>query len=449
MSNTDTPKTFNYSFLSFLKHRVNGGMILMFAALLAMLVANSPWGGAYAEIWNNRISLQIGDFNLFSHHGEPLTLLQFINDALMAIFFFSVGLEIKREVMVGELSSPRKALLPVIAAFGGMLVPVMFYFIFAHTYPESRGLAIPMATDIAFSLGVLSMFGRRVPISLKIFLTTFAVVDDIGGILVIALFYSTGIAANYLIWAAIILLILLVGNYFKVHNKLFYIGFGIVMWYLFLQSGIHCTIAGVIVAFTIPARPRYRIKMYVDRIRTNIEELGTLTKVGEEKIILTTEQINQLKSIESASTRVISPLQAIENRMHGLVNYFIMPLFAFANAGVELSGGEGTLGSVTLAVASGLILGKLIGLFSFTFFAIKSKLVPMPEGMNWKNIGAVSLLGGIGFTVSLFIGNLSFAEVAPHLLNQAKIGVLLGSVLSGILGYFALNAVLPKEKEVA
>lgn len=440
-------KAKNYSFLSTLKHRINGGMVLMTMAVLAMIIANSPLGDNYQALWQYPIGLQIGDFNLFSHHGEPLTLMAFINDALMALFFFSVGLEIKREVMVGELSSPRKALLPVIAAFGGMVIPVLFYFFIAHTEPESNGLAIPMATDIAFSLGVLSLFGKRVPISLKIFLTAFAVVDDIGGILVIAFFYTQNLATDYLIASAVVLAILYLGNRLGVMHRIFYIGFGIVMWYFFLQSGIHCTIAGVIIAFVIPARPNLQVTHYVNRIRESISKFPLAsTDQKEENIVLDSDQINELKSIEAASNRVISPLQSLENSMHGWVNYFIMPLFAFANAGVVLDGGMDSIGTVTLAVLFGLTIGKFIGLYVFTMLAIKLRIVNMPHGMNFKNLAGVSLLGGIGFTVSLFIANLSFDNGYDELLNQAKLGVLMGTIIAGVLGYIVLNMVLPKEQ---
>lgn len=437
-------KTFDYSFLSFFKHRVNGGMLLMIVAVLAMVIANSPWADAYHQFWSHPVALQIGSFNLFSHHGEPLTLMTFINDALMAVFFFSVGLEIKREILVGELSSFRQALLPIIAAVGGMIVPVLIYFLITQGTPSVDGLAIPMATDIAFSLGVLSLFGKRVPLSLKIFLTAFAVVDDIGGILIIAFGYTSHLAVSYLLAAFGVLLVLVIANKMGVMNKTFYGFLGLVVWYLFLQSGVHSTIAGVLVAFTIPSIPCLNVKKYIRRICDNVAEFPHFDKSS---ILLTPHQIDVLKSIESASDRVISPLQFMEDRMHGMVNYLIMPLFAFANAGITLSGGEGPIaGTVTYAIVFGLVLGKFIGIFSFTYLAVRSKLVTMPKGMNWKNVAGVSLLGGIGFTVSLFIANLSFGETDEILLNQAKLGVLIGTVLAGILGYVVLRMTLPKEE---
>ena len=414
-------KTFDYSFLSFLKHRVNGGMVLMIVAVLAMVIANSPWAEAYHAFWSHPVSLQVGGFNLFSHHGEPLTLMAFINDALMAVFFFSVGLEIKREVLVGELSSLRQALLPIIAAVGGMIVPVAIYFAMTSGTPAEGGLAIPMATDIAFSLGVLSLFGKRVPLSLKIF----------GG---------------YLLAAFVILAILLIANRMQVMSRTFYCVAGIVVWYLFLQSGVHATIAGVLVAFTIPSIPCLNVKKYITRIRENIAEFPHFDKSS---ILLTPNQIDVLKSIESASDKVISPLQFMEDRMHGMVNYVIMPLFAFANAGITLSGSSGEIaGLVTYAVVLGLVLGKFVGIYLFTWLAVRMRVTSLPQGMDWKNVAGVSLLGGIGFTVSLFIANLSFGLSDETLLNQAKLGVLIGTVLAGILGYIVLHFVLPREKSV-
>ena len=439
-------KTFDYSFLSFLKHRVNGGMVLMVVAVLAMIVANSPWAETYHAFWNHPVSLQVGGFNLFSHHGEPLTLMAFINDALMAVFFFSVGLEIKREVLVGELSSLRQALLPIIAAVGGMIIPVAIYFAMTSGTPAEGGLAIPMATDIAFSLGVLSLFGKRVPLSLKIFLTAFAVVDDIGGILVIAFCYTSHLAGGYLLAAFIILAILLIANRMQVMSRTFYCVSGIVVWYLFLQSGVHATIAGVLVAFTIPSIPCLNVKKYITRIRENIAGFPHFDIIS---ILLTPNQIDVLKSIESASDKVISPLQFMEDRMHGMVNYVIMPLFAFANAGITLSGGEGDIaGLVTYAVVLGLVLGKFAGIYLFTWLAVRMRITSLPQGMDWKNVAGVSLLGGIGFTVSLFIANLSFGATDEALLNQAKLGVLAGTILAGVVGYIVLSFVLPSKKSV-
>jgi len=300
-----------------------------------------------------------------------------------------------------------------------------------------------MATDIAFSLGVLSLLGKRVPLSLKIFLTAFAVVDDIGGILVIAVFYSSHVAYGYLLVAALLFVLLYFIGKHGATNKLFFLIIGVIIWYLFLQSGIHSTIAGVLFAFIIPAKPQLHVGKYIERIRRIINTFPTMEG---NSIVLTNEQIAKLKQVESASDRVISPLQSLEDNLHGAVNYIILPLFAFVNAGVVFSGGGEVMGEVSIAVALGLLCGKFLGIYFFTWLAIKSRLAPMPEGMNWKNIAGVSLLGGIGFTVSLFIANLSFGSTYPILLNQAKFGVLSGTVLAGALGYIVLYLVLPKKK---
>lgn len=433
----------NFSFQRAAHYHINGGMLLMVVVLIALILANSPWGDAYAAFWNYEVHLQIGEFNFFSHNGHHLTLMTFINDALMAIFFFTVGLEIKREVLVGELSSFRQALLPIVAACGGMLVPVIIYYFMTAGTPAQSGLAIPMATDIAFSLGVLSLFGKRVPISLKVFLTAFAVVDDIGGILVIALFYSSHLDASYILASAGVLAVLCGGNYFRVRNRWFYLFFGVIMWYLFLQSGIHATIAGVIAAFTVPATPHYKIGKYINRIKENISVFPASDK---ESIVLDKIQINILKTIESSSDRVISPLQSLEDSLHGVVNYVILPLFAFANAGISLTADHGGIevGTPTWAVMTGLLVGKFVGIYLFTWLVIKMGFAGLLKGMTWVNLTGICLLGGIGFTVSLFIANLSFGE-APALLTQAKMGVLIGTVLAGVLAYMVLKFTLPKQ----
>lgn len=415
---------------------------MFLTAILAAVVANSSLSPIYQDFLLQELHLRVGNFNLLSHGGHPLTMIEFINDCLMTIFFLAVGLEIKRELLVGELSSVRKAALPFIAACGGMLLPVVIYSLLVEPgTPGTRGAAIPMATDIAFSLGVLSLLGKRVPLSLKIFLTAFAVVDDIGGILVIALFYSGNVAYGYLIAAAALYVFLYYMGKLGMSQKIFFLLFGVVIWYLFLQSGIHSTISGVILAFVIPARPRLDAGKYIERIR---DVIGEFPVSQSHNIVLTNEQIATLKQVERASDNVISPLQSLEDNLHGVINFVILPLFAFANAGVVLGGGGDIVGEVSVAVAVGLLLGKFLGIYLFTWLAIRSGLVLMPEGMNWKNIAGVSLLGGIGFTVSLFIANLSFAGEYPELLNQAKFGVLFGTILAGMLGYAMLDRVLPK-----
>ena len=438
-----------------LKNYANGGTVLMVATALALLVVNLPFSrDFYNSLWTHEIALQIGGFNLFSHHGHPMSIMAFINDALMAVFFFSVGLEIKREVLVGELSSFRQALLPIVAAIGGMGIPVILFFLMGRGTDYIGGAAIPMATDIAFTLGVLAMLGSRVPVSLKIFLTTLAVVDDIGGILVIAIFYSTHIDYWMLLAAAVLLAILAAGGKLAIQSKVFYLGIGAFVWFLFLNAGIHPTIAGVLIAFCVPARPVYAPKNYVKTIRRNI---GYFSSEDEEKLtsrtILSKPQMNWLKEIESASDKVISPLQDMEDSLHPVVNYIIVPLFAFANAGIffgDLQFGA-LFSGVAPAIIVGLVAGKFLGIFTFSWLAVKLGWAPMPEGCDWKQIAGVSVLGGIGFTVSLFIANLSFGTGDPYLsqiLNNAKLGILVGSLLAGILGWLILFLTLPKKQTV-
>ncbi len=381
-----------------IKSYAGGGNLLIVATLLAFIIANSPWSESYFSWWEYPVSLQIGEFNLFAHHGHSMNLMEFINDALMVIFFFTIGLEIKQEILVGELKSVKQALLPVVAAVGGMVVPVLIFVYIGWGSDFLQGSAIPMATDIAFSLGVLSMLGKRVPLSLKIFLTTLAVVDDIGGILVIAIFYSSHIAGIYLLYAAGVFLLLWLGGRWGIRSKALYLIGGGVAWFLFLRSGIHPTIAGVLTAFCIPA----------------------------------------------------ALLHDMEEDLHPLVNYLIIPLFAFANAGIILSGIKiSTLFSgISLAIFVALAAGKFLGIFLFSWLIIKLKLVPMPQFSTWGSLASISMLGGIGFTVSLFIANLSFEDRGVEgdiLLGQAKLGIIMGSLVAGVLGYVLLRLTLPKQ----
>lgn len=441
-----------YSARQALRRHATGGNVLIAATLLALIVANIPAINTYYfEFWTQEVRLQVGDFNIFSHSGEPMNLLAFINDALMAIFFFSIGLEIKREVLVGELSSFKQALLPIVAAVGGMAVPVLVYWFLSRGTDYSGGAAIPMATDIAFSLGVLAMLGQRVPLSLKIFLTTLAVVDDIGGIIVIAAFYSTHIELTLLFYAALLFGLLLLGSLLRIKSKLFYLGVGGVIWFLFLNSGIHPTIAGVLVAFCVPATPVFAPKKYIKIIRRSISNFkGDENDVDlEKRTILGKEQMNWLKQVESASDKVISPLQDLEDSLHQVVNFVILPLFAFANAGILLLGMEpaSTFEGISLSIICGLVIGKFLGIFSFSWLTVKLRLAPMPAHASWSMMAAMAMLGGIGFTVSLFIATLSFNAAVPEqaaLLEHAKLGIVVGSVLSGLLAFVWLHLVLPK-----
>lgn len=439
-----------YAATQALRRHASGGNILIGATVLALIIANIPGiNNYYFDFWQQEIRLQMGDFNIFSHSGEPMDLIAFINDALMAVFFFSIGLEIKREILVGELSSFKQALLPIVAAIGGMLLPVIIYMCFAKGSDFADGAAIPMATDIAFSLGVLAMLGKRVPVSLKIFLTTLAVVDDIGGIVVIASFYSTHIELTYLFYAAGLFVLLLLGSLMRIKSKIFYLGVGGVIWFLFLNSGIHPTIAGVLVAFCVPATPVFAPKKYIRIIRSSISHFrGEDDDLLVKRTILNKDQMNWLKEIESASDKVISPLQELEDSLHPIVNYFIVPLFAFANAGIFLLDTDPAtiVEGVSLAIICGLVAGKFLGIFIFSWITVKLRLAPMPAGTNWAMMASIAMLGGIGFTVSLFIATLSFGSPEMvEMLNHAKLGIVIGSLLSGLLGFILLHRTLPRK----
>ncbi|MCH5231032.1 MAG: Na+/H+ antiporter NhaA [Muribaculaceae bacterium] len=432
-----------------IRRHATGGNILIMATLLAFIIANIPAiNSYYFEFWNQEVRLQIGDFNLFSHSGHPMSLLSFINDALMAIFFFSIGLEIKREILVGELSSFKQALLPIIGALGGMIVPVAMFLWLSAGSDFSQGAAIPMATDIAFSLGILAMLGNRVPLSLKIFLTTLAVVDDIGGIIVIAVFYSSHIELMLLVYAAILLGVLMLGSALRIKTKIFYLLIGGVVWFLFLNSGIHPTIAGVLVALCVPATPVFAPKKYIKKIRRAISNFRDVDdEVLTKRSILNKEQMNWLKEIESASDKVISPLQELEDALHPVVNFFIVPIFAFANAGIHLLNTDpaSLFEGIGLVIMICLVAGKFVGIFTFSWLTVKFRLAPMPAHSTWREMASVAMLGGIGFTVSLFIATISFGNdpAQAELLNQAKLGIVSGSLIASIIGFLWLHKTLP------
>ena len=453
MSNIQQPDS---SFIGLIRRYVSASVLLIIATVLALIFANLPaTRHLYAWLWQQPVSLSIGGFNVFSHGSHPLTLMDFINDFLMFFFFLSVGLEIKREVLCGELSTRQKALLPIIGACGGMLMPVVIFFCVCLGHPlMERGCAIPMATDIAFSLGVLSMFGKRVPLGLKIFLAALAVADDLGGIIVIALFYSQGLAWPYLLAAAVVVAILLIGNRCEVRLKAYYMSFGLILWYLVLNSGIHATIAGVALAFCIPANLTRGTRYYMEYIREYLKQYPDIdfTEADRKKaMVLDKTDIQLLRRIEKASDQLISPLQDIEDQLAMPINYIVIPLFAFANAGVDFEGMS--IGSlfhgVALGVFLGLLVGKFTGVLSFSWLSIKLGVCQMPEGGNWRSFASVCMVCGIGFTVSMFIAALSYpahlGADAAEMLNEAKLGILCGTLASAFVGAFLLNYTLPHE----
>lgn len=448
----------NYAFLSSFKKYVNSSVLLIGATILALLVANlDATRELYKEVWTLPVNLSVGGFNLFSHGGHTMSLGAFINDFLMAIFFLSVGLEIKREFLCGELSSMKKALLPIIGACGGMIVPVIVFFILCGLTSSDplaeRGMAIPMATDIAFSLGVLSMFSRRVPMGLKIFLAALAVTDDLGGIIVIGVKYTDHLSLNYVLGAIACVFLLVYGNLRQTRSKMFYLSIGIALWYCMLNSGIHATMAGVVLAFCIPANLPDGTKFYIERIRNNIRKFPVIEVSSDDRnkpALLNEDDISLLKSVESASDHLISPLQDLEDMLKHPINYFIIPLFAFANAGVDFTGMsiDNLFTGVGLAVFLGLLVGKFAGVFSFSWMSVKLKVVQLPKHTNWLSFASVCMLCGIGFTVSMFMAELSYGPVGRvDLLNNAKLGILCGTVASAMIGSIMLNYSLPKTLE--
>lgn len=415
-------------FQKFVKIESLSGILLFSATIFALIWANSPFAHLYESLWDYKLGITTESFSL----NKPLIL--WVNDGLMTIFFFLIGLEIKRELIIGELNSVRKAAFPFFAAIGGMLVPVGL-FVLLNNNPETlAGWGIPMATDIAFSLAILNLLGKRVPLSLKVFLTAFAIVDDLGAVLVIALFYSTGIKWALLAYAMGLVGILFALSYWRLYSKYLYLIVGIVVWVLFLKSGIHPTIAGVLLALTIPIRQRIGVQAYTRKVSGIIEGFE-FSKKGEAPI-LSSKQIEELDDLEDWTTAVQSPLQHLEHRLHNWVAYLVMPIFALANAGISFGENMHLDYALIASIAIGLFIGKGIGVSLFSILGVKMKLAAFPEGVNYKSIIGVALLAGVGFTMSIFISNLAFVDSIFE--DSAKVGILLGSLVSGIVGYVFL-----------
>lgn len=421
-------------FQEFFHQEASSGILLIVATIIALVWANSPWAESYILLWESKLTISIGSL------GISKDLLHWINDGLMAVFFFVVGLEIKREVLVGELSSPRQAILPIVAAIGGMAVPAGFYLLFNSSGPAQAGWGIPMATDIAFALGVLSLLGKRVPLSLKIFLTAVAIVDDLGAVLVIALFYTSKIVWFSLFIAALFLVLLIVTNRLGVRNLLVYALLGIGMWVAFLQSGVHATIAGVLLAMTIPVRTRINTEEFFTHASYFLEDFRKHGKTGE-NVLTNKSQRAAIMAIEVAAEQAQTPLQRFEHILHPWVSYFIMPIFALANAGVQVKSDllSVFVQPVTLGIMAGLVLGKQIGVFLAGFLAVKLKWADLPSGMTWRRLYGLSWLAGIGFTMSLFIASLAFGD--SEFLSSAKTGILIASLVSGMAGAVILSRI--------
>jgi NhaA family Na+:H+ antiporter len=419
-------------FQEFFQQEASSGILLIIATIAALLWANSPWADSYVSLWKTEVTISAGAF------GISKDLLHWINDGLMAVFFFVVGLEIKREVMVGELSSPRKAILPIVAAIGGMLFPACFYLLFNANGPAQVGWGIPMATDIAFALGVLSLLGKRVPLSLKIFLTAVAIVDDLGAVLVIALFYTADIVWTNLAIAVLFLVALISINRLGVRSPLAYSLLGLGLWVAFLKSGVHATIAGVLLAMTIPVRTRINTEDFISRASYILDGFRKHGKPGE-SVLTNKSHLAALLAIEVAAEHAQTPLQRLEHALHPFVSFFIMPVFALANAGVALRADILSVFAqpVTLGIMAGLILGKQIGVFFASYLAVKFKRADLPSGMTFLRLYGLAWVTGIGFTMSLFIASLAFGD--SEFLSSAKTGILFASLISGLVGMFILS----------
>ena len=421
------------AFQNFFNTISNGGFLLIAASIAAFAWSNiNP--DSYNHFWHTELSLSIGGLML-SH-----SLAHWVNDGLMTLFFFTVGLEIKREMLVGGLSDPRKAALPVAAALGGMIVPALIYYIFNAGGNSSSGWGIPMATDIAFSLAILSTLGKRIPFGIRLFLTAFAIADDLGAILVIAFFYTPTIHLSYLGAAAIICLGLFILNRLWVRTPIAYVILGIILWFMIAHAGLHATITGVIVAMFIPAKSKYNTDLFLKMVRERLEKIRCAGDNCGYTIMINRGHLEAVQSIHAACGKVETPLQKMEHTMEPWIAYFILPLFALANAGVvmgQLDIPVALLHPVTLGVALGLVLGKPIGITLFTWLATKLLRVELINNVTWPMIIGVGFLGGIGFTMSLFIAALSFTE--PVFQEYAKIGIIIGSIAGGVLGYLTLR----------
>jgi NhaA family Na+:H+ antiporter len=422
----------------FMRLAAAGGIVLMIATVLALLWANLPGGGeSYVDFWHTKFAIMFGEDGLSKY------LLKWVNDGLMAVFFFVVGLEIKREVTTGELANPRRAALPIIAALGGLVTPAVIYVIFNRGGPGEAGWGIPMATDIAFMLGVMALLGNRVPLSLKVFFTAIAIVDDIGAVLVIALFYTEEIIMLPLVIGVGIVILLLSLNRARVYSPLPYALLGIGLWLAFLQSGVHPTIAGVLLALTIPTRSPANTGALLAQCVAVLDEFDD----KEVHIDRTARQEAAAQTLETVTERLQSPAQRLEHDLHPWATFLILPIFALANAGVQVVGGTSVdlFNPASLGIIVGLVLGKPLGITTFSWLAVRLGLAELPRGVPWRQLFAASWLAGIGFTISLFIANDAFED--PLLTTTAKLGILVASVIAGTIGFFLLRTTISRYDE--
>ena len=415
----------------FIYQSQSSGIVLLVTTVIALLLANSLLQAGYLALLDMHVSIAAGPFVLDE------SVLHWINDGLMALFFFLVGLEIKREVLVGELANPRAAALPIVAAVGGVVAPAIIYTLFNIGGKGAHGWGIPMATDIAFALGCLALLGNRIPLGLKVFLTAVAIVDDLMAVLVIAIFYSSGLHGIWLGAGLGILLIMALTNVVGIRSPIIYTGLGVLVWSAFLHSGVHATIAGVLVALTIPARRRIDAPTFLARAHQILRHFERGAESPERRTVEV--QQSAVLELEEVCEQVQAPLQKMEHALHGWVAFGVMPLFALANAGVAVSANSLSRESlpVLLGIVLGLTLGKPIGIMGASWLAVRTGIAALPQGVTWRHMLGTTVLAGIGFTMSLFIASLAFTN--PDLLATAKLAILLASLLAGISGLVLLR----------
>ena len=433
-SNRTVPTRFMRPVLRFTRVEAAGGIVLLIGAIAALLWANAPFGESYASFWHTRLSLDIGDL---IHLDESLK--DFVNEALMAVFFFVVGLEVKRELVVGEFRDPKRAALPAIAALGGMVVPALIFtaFVAGDSGEAARGWGIPVATDIAFSVGVLSLLGRRVSVSAKLFLLALAIADDIGAIAVIAVFYTTDLASGWLVAGILTLVLIYAANRAGVRSMIFYVVAGIAAWFFVFESGVHATLAGVALGLLTPVAAWHSDEDYFNRATWILSQ----RRMDEAAPMSAARIDDHALTLANVSRESVAPLDRLERALHPWSSFVIVPIFALANAGVrfaDIDVGAAVTSSVSLGVGFGLVFGKIFGITGATWLALRFKLGKLPRRTGWSQIIGLAALAGIGFTVSLFITELAFTN--ELLINRAKFGIFLGSMVAGVIGYLLLRS---------
>jgi NhaA family Na+:H+ antiporter len=427
-------------FQRFFRKEATSSILLIAATIIALIWTNSRIGETYHSFWHTEISFAFGYFRISK------TLVHWINDGLMSLFFFTVGLEIKREILVGELATPKKALLPVIAALGGMIIPGLIYATLNIGLPTISGWGVPVATDIAFALGAVAVFGRRLPVGLRIFLAAFAIADDLGAVVIIAIFYTKEIVWSYLIISLFLIFGLAIANFLWIRQTLIYAILGIAVWFFVLGSGVHPTIAGVIVSFFVPARGRYDTDNFLQNVKKITEQFECEEQSCGYSILLNQDHMHAVQALELACHDVETPLQRLMHALHPWVAFLILPFFAMGNTGLTFHNivfSEMVSNTVIMGIVFGLVFGKPIGIMLFSYLSVKTGIASLPQEVRWSHIFGGAMLGGIGFTMSLFLADISFSD--PQILNYARIAILTGSVLSAAmgmsyLGFFSISA---------